>query len=66
MSKENAPLRHEKPDDDLKYVYHKLTVGLRDKKVKVPSYEDESEEAILYILRKFITMIDQHNLLDDP
>ena len=65
MSKENAPLKYEKPSDDIKFVYHKFGIGLRNKKVKIPSYEDESEETFLYMLREFMTMITQHNFLDD-
>ena len=44
-------------------MYHKFAIGLRNKKVKIPSYEDESEEAFLYMLREFLTMINQHNFL---
>ena len=47
MSKESAPIKYKKPSDDLKYVYHKFAVGLRNKKIKILSYEDESEEAFL-------------------
>ena len=65
MSEENAPLKYEKPSDDIKFVYHKFGIGLRNKKVKIPSYEDESEETFLYMLREFMTMITQHNFLDD-
>ena len=66
MSKENAPLTYEKSDDEVKYATHKFLHGLRHKKVKVPSYENESEEILLHMLREFNSLLEQHQILGDP
>ena len=54
MSKENAPLAYYKSNDKIKYVTHEFLFGFRNKKVKVPSYENESEEVLLHMLRELI------------
>ena len=47
------------------HVTHKFLFGLRHKKIKIPSYENESEEVLLYMLREFNTLLRQHGILED-
>ena len=65
MSKENAHLAYEKSDDKVVYVTHKFLFNLRHKKVKIPSYENESDETLLFMLREFHSLLDQHQILGD-
>ena len=66
MLKEDAPIKYEKVEEDIKHIHHKLFYILRNKKVKVPSYKNESDTVFLSKMRELHLMAVQHKFIDDP